>query len=114
MLAVLLAFLAAPEPYLLPPGEIVWERRPVMGDVPHFILPTTARLPEEKIMLYCTIAADGRVRDCFLVGADRRSVYAEWSLKAARHFRISPRTRSGASAVGRTVRIPLSFRYSED
>jgi TonB family protein len=63
--------------------------------------------------LECTVAANGALSPCtVLVETPKDMQFGAAAAKVAGHFRMKTVTRSGASAVGRTVRIPIEFSFS--
>jgi TonB family protein len=63
--------------------------------------------------LECTVAANGALSPCKVLAETPKDMqFGEAAAKVAGHFRMKTVTRSGASAVGRTVRIPIEFNFS--
>lgn len=114
MLAIVLALLTTPEPYLLPASDIVWERRPTGSEVSQVLPHTTARPWVGSFKLYCTINGGGWLTDCFVPNPRDRAPVEEWRVKIARYFKAAPMTRSGKPPAGRVVAIPISFRAADD
>jgi len=63
--------------------------------------------------LECTVAANGSLSPCKVLAENPGGMqFGEAAIKVAGNFRMKPVTRSGASAVGRVVRIPIQFDFS--
>ncbi len=63
--------------------------------------------------LECTVAANGALSPCKVLAETPKDMqFGEAAAKVAGNFKMKTTTRSGASAVGRTVRIPIEFNFS--
>jgi protein TonB len=63
--------------------------------------------------LECTVAANGALSPCKVLAETPAGMqFGDAAVKVAGNFRMKTTTRSGASAVGRTVRIPIEFNFS--
>jgi protein TonB len=63
--------------------------------------------------LECTVAANGALSPCKVLAETPAGMqFGEAAAKVAGNFRMKTVTRSGASAVGRTVRIPIEFNFT--
>lgn len=63
-----------------------------------------------RVMLECTVNADGRI-NCAVLSEDPANWgFGEAALRIARSFRMSPRLENGQPTAGGRVRVPIVFR----
>jgi protein TonB len=63
-----------------------------------------------RVVLDCTVAADGRV-GCNVASEEPAGWgFGEASLRAARHFRVAPATSNGQATSGGRLRVPMTWR----
>jgi hypothetical protein len=110
-----LALLAAPyERVPLGVGDVDWLERPTAEDFGRFDPHTTAWPDNVLVVLECVIARGGRLDPCRVIevaGRDNGEVAA--TLRLASKFRLTQRTKSGESTMGRKVRIPIRWMPPE-
>jgi hypothetical protein len=74
------------------------------------VAPRRTELADGKVSLTCEIAPDGTLDHCTAVDeVARLQGWAQSALDMAKFFRFETVARDGASAVGRCIRIPLTF-----
>ncbi len=63
-----------------------------------------------RVVLDCTVGADGRV-GCSVASEDPAGWgFGDASLRAARHFRVAPATSDGRATSGGRLRVPMTWR----
>lgn len=114
MLTVLagLAVLAQAEAAAAAPGaDPSWLRRPSSEDmVRHYPEAATKRGLSGRVVIVCMVKADGSLDPCRVDSElPKEAGFGEAALRMGPLFKMHPKTKSGESVGGGTVRIPLRF-----
>jgi TonB family protein len=66
------------------------------------------------VVLSCTVTSAGTLKNCKVVSETPGGLgFGDSALKLAATFRMKPRTSTGQSSTGGTVRIPIHFRVPD-
>jgi TonB family protein len=116
---IILTMLAADAPAVAAAGapitDPLWEQPRVTAEDLQKAYPPAALAQgvSGAAALECTVSANGSLSPCkVLAETPAGQQFGEAAVKVAGNFRMKTTTRSGASAVGRTVRIPIEFNFS--
>jgi TonB family protein len=93
-----------------------WERMPD-GDQLADLYPDLAREfgVFGKARIQCRVLADGRLSDCFVLSeAPAGFDFGDATLRAARYFKMRPKTINGRPVEGGTVIIPITWALAAD
>ena len=106
--AVQLTPLAPPSPFIT---NATFLERPSGRDFErYFPARALARGQSGRVVLDCTVAADGRV-GCVVASEEPAGWgFGEASLRAARHFRVAPASADGTPTSGGRLRVPMAWR----
>ncbi len=104
-----------PPPAKGPVVDPDWIRRPTAKDVYEYypVQAEKLRLPGEATM-QCVVAPSGRLSGCRVVEETPEGMgFGQSTLEIARLLQVRVTTLSGASAIGRPVRVPVTWRIAD-
>jgi TonB family protein len=118
---IVLAYAEPPSavaPAAAPMGPIIdpqWENLQVYpGEIERYYPPAAlAQGVRGVVVIECTVSGKGRLEDCKALREDPEGMqFGPAAVKLATRFRMKTTTRSGVSAVGRIVRMPIEFNFA--
>lgn len=89
----------------------VWTEKPSLEDLVRYY-PAEAKAAKVggRAAIACTVAADGRLDDCTVIGeTPAQYQFGDAALQMSRHFRMQPVSADGTPTAGGKVRIPIAF-----
>ncbi|MEO7643279.1 MAG: energy transducer TonB [Ramlibacter sp.] len=92
-----------------------WESLQVYpGEIEKYYPPTALAAGVRGVVaIECTVDSKGRLEDCKALRETPEGMqFGAAAIKLAARFRMKTKTRSGASAVGRVVRMPIEFNFA--
>jgi TonB family protein len=89
----------------------VWTEKPGLEDLARYY-PAQAKADkvDGRAAIACTVAADGRLDDCTVIGETPAQYrFGDAALQMSRRFRMQPVSADGTPTAGGRVRIPIAF-----